>query len=291
LAVKPILTLVRPLDPLLLDILRRIDVATRALGIDYFIVGALARDLILLHVYGKDTGRATRDVDIGIAINDWQKLAQLRANLVESGHFVAQAKVAHRLYYLSPASGLGIPLDLLPFGALEGANATIAWPPDWAIVMNESGFSQAYATRLSLQAANGLRLPVAALPALAVLKLLAWQDRHLQSAKDASDFLLILRLYHDAGNLDRLYEIEPALLQACAFDPEQAGAMLLGKDALVICNHTTADVVRSILADGVLRQRLQDQMNRAMAMGCGAGTLDAVRFLDAFAVGFGMIAN
>ena len=87
----------RPVDSLVLDILRRVHAATRELGIDYFVGGALARDLILLHAFGKDTGRATRDVDVGICIDDWSKLDALKASLSLGGHFSDQRQVAHRL--------------------------------------------------------------------------------------------------------------------------------------------------------------------------------------------------
>ena len=58
----------RPLDGLLLDILRRVDGVARAQKVGYFLGGAMARDVILQHVFGVDTGRATRDVDLGIFI-------------------------------------------------------------------------------------------------------------------------------------------------------------------------------------------------------------------------------
>ncbi len=62
----------RPVDPLLVDILKQVDLVAREQGIDYFVGGAMARDLILQHVFGKDTGRATRDVDFGV----WQDLLE-----------------------------------------------------------------------------------------------------------------------------------------------------------------------------------------------------------------------
>ena len=79
--------------------------------------------------------------------------------------------------------------------------------------------------------AEDLAIPVISLPSLAVLKLIAWCDRHTETANDATDFLLIARRYAAAGNLDRLYETEPELLRAVEFDPDLAGAILLGKDA------------------------------------------------------------
>lgn len=83
----------RPVHSLLVEILRRIDAVAREQGIDYFVGGAMARDLILHHVFGKDTGRATRDVDLGICIDEWHKLAAFKASLVIGGNFTEQEKV------------------------------------------------------------------------------------------------------------------------------------------------------------------------------------------------------
>ncbi len=277
----------RPVDPLLIDILRRVDVVAREQGIDYFVGGALARDLILLHVFGKDTGRATRDVDLGICIDDWGKLDSLKASLIQGGNFTEQSKLAHRLIYRATDTSFGIPLDLLPFGGVERADATIAWPPGMDIVMNAAGFSEARTSALMVEVAERFVVPVTSLPSLAILKLIAWRDRHLETTKDATDFLLIARNYHDAGNADRLYETESALLQATGFDPELAGAMLLGKDAAAICLPSTAQIIETVLTDSQLRQRLIDQILRArLSSGDDASSSRVERYLADFQRGF-----
>jgi len=277
-----------PVDLLLIDILRRVDVVAREQGIDYFVSGALARDLILLHVFGKDTGRATRDVDLGICIDDWGKLDSLKASLIQGGNFTEQAKSAHRLIYRATDTSFGIPLDLLPFGGVENADATIAWPPGMDIVMNVAGFSEACTSALMVEVAERVVVPVTSLPSLAILKLIAWRDRHLETTKDATDFLLIARNYHDAGNTDRLYETESALLQATDFDPEMAGVMLLGKDAAAVCLTVTAQSIESILTNAQLRQRLIDQILRVtLSSGDAASSSRVDRYLDAFHHGFG----
>jgi predicted nucleotidyltransferase len=281
----------RPLDALLLDILRRVDGVARAQNVGYFLGGALARDVILQHVFDKDTGRATRDVDLGIFIDDWHKFAMFKAGLLQDGHFLAQAKIVHRLTYLPPDTsthgGFGIPLDLLPFGGLETTDAQIAWPPDMAVIMNVAGFAEAHASALLVQISADLVIPVTSLPSLAVLKLMAWRDRHLQTGKDATDFLLIVRHYCDAGNVGRLYETESALLHAFDFDSELAGAMLLGKDAQAICRESTAQAVHSLFDSPELKQRLLDQMLRAALLaGDNTGSARTGLFLDAFYRGF-----
>lgn len=283
------LIVTRQLDPVLLDILRKVDTVMVALQVDYYIVGALARDVVLWHVYGINTGRATRDVDIGIAIDNWAMLASIKTILLQTGAFVDQAKVAHRLYYPMPESALRVPLDLLPFGAVASHEGIIEWPPDGAVVMNVSGFADGWAAHCQVGVSNDLQLPVASLPGLAILKLFAWCARHLHSNKDASDLLLLLRHYCDAGNMDRLYEREVLLLEACGFDPVKAGAMLLGKDARALCNAATVNALLHILTEVNLRQRLQDHLNRAASWvdDCD-GVAVGDGFLMAFCGGFGV---
>jgi predicted nucleotidyltransferase len=281
-----IVRLDRPVDSLLLDILRLADGAARELGIDYFVGGALARDLILLHVFGKNTGRATRDVDLGICIDDWNRLDVLRAHLIQSGNFVVQTGIAHRLIYLPSESAFGIPLDLLPYGPIERPDSTIAWPPGKDVVMNVAGFSEARASASMVQIAADLVVPVASLPSLAVLKLIAWHDRHRETPKDATDFLLIARYYADSGNLDRLYETESPLLQATNFDPELAGAMLLGKDAAAVCSTNIAKTVTGILTDGLHRQLIDQLLRATQLAGEDAATTRVEQFVDAFRMGF-----
>ncbi|MBI5329678.1 MAG: nucleotidyl transferase AbiEii/AbiGii toxin family protein [Betaproteobacteria bacterium] len=276
-----------PVEPRLLDILRRVDAVARGQGIDYFVGGALARDLILLHVFGKDTGRATRDVDLGICIDDWSRLDSLKGMLVQGGGFAEQPRIAHRLIYRLAEDAFGIPLDLLPFGGIENADGAIAWPPGMEIVMNVAGFAEACASALMVEVAEDLIVPVTSLPSLAVLKLIAWRDRHPETPKDATDFLLIARYYADAGNYDRLYETESALLQAVDFDPELAGAMLLGKDAAVVCSASTEKTVSNILTDAYLKQRLIDQLLRTtLSSGENSITSRVEQFVGAFLNGF-----
>ena len=74
------------------------------------------------------------------------------------------------------------------------------------VVMSVMGYAEALASALDVHAVNGLIIRVVSIPALAALKLLAWDDRGLQDNKDAQDLLFLLQNYHEAGNSDRMYE-------------------------------------------------------------------------------------
>jgi hypothetical protein len=45
-----------------------IDAEAKRLNIPYLVVGAMARDLVLVHGYGSKIERGTRDVDFGIKV-------------------------------------------------------------------------------------------------------------------------------------------------------------------------------------------------------------------------------
>ncbi|PHV07512.1 hypothetical protein CSQ96_09975 [Janthinobacterium sp. BJB412] len=278
----------RPVDPLLVDILKQVDLVAREQGTAYFVGGAMARDLILQHVFDKDTGRATRDVDFGVCIDAWDKLTAFKAGLTSGGNFAEQENAVHRLIYRQAPSDFGTPIDLLPFGGVENARATIAWPPDMDVILNVAGFADAYTSTLPIEVVPGFFVPVTSLASLAALKLIAWRDRHLKTEKDASDFLLIARYYADAGNLDRLYETEQALLEAAGFELEVAGAALLGKDVAEVCFPETTRQITAMLATPALRQRLVDQMLRHTLLSADADSGRAAQCLDAFQKGFGV---
>ena len=252
----------RPIDSMLREVLTRALRVTGELGVDCFVGGAMARDILLTHVLGQDSIRATRDVDLGIFIGDWDEFSRLKQRLIADGDFVAEEGNAHRLRYRSVR---GVPLDLIPFGAVSSPDQTVAWPPDHEIVLNVAGFEDACASAVVVHLGDGLRVKTCSLPSLAELKLLAWRDRGLANNKDALDFELISGLYGPAQSVDRLYDDEIALLESADFDLELAGAHLLGKDAAAQCSRETALRIREILGDASLRQRLVDQLLRVRA--------------------------
>ena len=272
----------RPVDALLKEVLQQVCDATAALKLEFFVGGAMARDILLTHVFGQKLARATRDVDLGLYVNDWDEFKRLKAQLVRSGHFSEVKDAAQRLYHHSR-----LPLDLIPFGGVATQDQAIAWPPSHDLVLNVAGFADALRSSVMVDLGQGLQVKTCSLPALAVLKLIAWKDRGLENNKDATDFLLIARLYGPAQNEERLYAAETELLQAFDGDPELAGAQLLGRDAAMQCLPDTAQQVEMILTDAVLRQRLSDQLLRAQAGAIqeeGASRME--KLINAFVQGF-----
>lgn len=267
-----------PLTPISLIVLSTLhEIATKHHA-SYFVIGATARDILMTHVFGIDQGRATRDVDFAIALEDWAQFEAIKFAFVSCGNFQPATDAAHRLYFQPERHGAAYPLDLIPFGKVAGAKNTIAWPPDMAVVMNVTGYAEALASAIQVDVGGGLVVNVVSIPALAALKILAWNDRGLEDNKDAQDFLFLLRHYHEAGNNVRLYEDALSITESCGYEIDLAGAALLGYDTRLILEQSTHQAVLAVLDAPSKRDRLTVHMARALNIDSAI----PARFIDQF---------
>ena len=265
-----------PADPSFVRVLRLLNQTARSANCEYFVAGATARDLVLVNVHGLRPGRATRDIDFGIAIESWRQFELLKECLIATREFAADPRMQQRLTFTDRSEGLAIPIDLIPFRGIPSADGTIAWPPSRHIVMNVAGFEEAFRSSVLIEVENGLMVHVVSTPGLALLKLIAWADRGRETSKDASDLYRLLTAYADAGNTDRLYDQEMDLLEAVAFDMELAGAELLGRDVVAICSKPVLDQVRSIVTSEQNRERLVNQMVQTSTYAEAAPAVDRI---------------
>ena len=204
------------------------DLQTAAPDADVMLVGAMARDVLLMHAYEIELPRATADIDIALAARDWAAFHALRDALVASGKFAAKTKTLHKLAYMD----LNIAIDLIPFNGVEDEKGNITWPPDNAEVMSLIGYREARASAITVGLPYDQQLAMVSLPMLAVLKIFAWIERHLtEPRKDARDLDAILSNYLTAGNDDRLYSEAAHLLDSPTYDYDLAGAWMCGRDA------------------------------------------------------------
>jgi predicted nucleotidyltransferase len=269
-----------------LEIMRHVDQVARRLDLRYFVAGALARVILLEHVHGQNPGPATRDVDFGVTVKDWPTFQSLKNELIGTGEFEPAPGIAHRLIYIRSIHHSWI--DLVPFGGIEQEGRMIAWPPDRAVVMNVAGFSEAADAAIEVEIATGLTLAVASLPSLAVLKLITWLDRWPENrGKDAQDFFHILSRYAGAGNMDRLYDSEQDLMARADFDPDLAGAGLLGRDAAQICLPETALLITQLFSDREAFERFTSHILSEVLMDSDSARAETVRrCLDLFITSF-----
>ena len=227
------------------EVVADVEAAAALLGAQVLIVGAFARDLRLLYRHGIPTRRETEDVDIALAMPDWATFETLRARLIESGNFQASGTALQGLRYRS-----GLPLDLVPFGRLETADRTIVWPPHGDTVMDVFGFQEALASADRIVLPQNVQARLISLPALALLKIVCWHDRHYRyPGKDAHDLNLIIRNYLIAGNEERLWYEFVAWTQEEGFDFESAGARMLGHDIRSLLDNAGIERIAAILSE------------------------------------------
>lgn len=214
-----------------------------SLDTPFFLVGATARDMILEQGFGIGSRRATRDIDFGVRVSDWDKFHRLRQALLNSGRF-AETREIQRLRYRGE-----LLVDIVPFGEIANPNREISWPPDQTIVMSTVGFEEAYAAaqRVRVRANPPLEILVASLAGLAIMKIVAWADRPQVRSNDAGDLALVLETYLDAGNYRRLLEQHDDLVAVEDFDYVRAGARLLGRDIARIASLETKAKIQQIL--------------------------------------------
>ena len=227
----------------LLGVLRDVSQVAASLGIPFFVIGATARDIVLDSGFGIQPSRATRDLDLGVQVADWEEFQALAKALVASGKFMSSS-VTQRFFHQKS----GFPVDIVPFGKIAVGKDAISWPPAHEMEMNILGFAEAYVHAWTVRLDNDLEIPFASPVGWALLKIISWNDRDLSArVKDAQDLALILPKYVEAGNVDRLYDEEGDLFQEEGYEFEYAGARLLGRDLAKISPKGTVQAVLEIL--------------------------------------------
>jgi predicted nucleotidyltransferase len=96
-------------------------------GIDFYLVGATARDVWMRGVHDKPPKRATSDIDFGIMIKDSNVFDELKNYLIEVEGFVPYKENAFVLIWKDKTQ-----VDLIPFGELE---------KEGVVTVNGTGFN------------------------------------------------------------------------------------------------------------------------------------------------------
>ncbi|MBW1702067.1 MAG: nucleotidyl transferase AbiEii/AbiGii toxin family protein [Deltaproteobacteria bacterium] len=239
---KQLIDLSGKIDSFLLEIFKEITKVSQTLSIDFFVVGATARDIILEFGYGIPTIRATRDIDFGVQVSNWEEFSRLKEGLIKTGNFTS-TKETQRLKYENV-----LPVDIIPFGKIANQKELFTWPPEHEMEMNVLGFDESYEHSILVRLNTDplLELRFVSLAGLAILKIIAWKDKYPLRKSDAKDLLLLIRNYLAAGNENRLYNEESDIM-VDDFDYERASARLLGRDMAAISYPKTLEAIIEIL--------------------------------------------
>ena len=181
-------------DPSIAEMLKLMETVFREYKIDYYLVGALARDIRLSAHESFAAKRRTKDVDIAVMLDDEEQFYTIKDALLATGHFEKSAYKAIKLVYKG-----GLEVDLLPFGEIENEDRELQLSRHVLLVMDMSGFKEVFPFVDTLTIAEGLSLDVCTLEGLVILKLIANNDNPSRT-KDVTDIEHFLEVYFELNS-------------------------------------------------------------------------------------------
>jgi predicted nucleotidyltransferase len=191
-------------------------------GIDFFLLGAFARDIWTTHLHDIRTQRATKDIDLAILLSKYTEYEELVTYLIDKEGFVSTQNKFRLLFQNR------IPVDMIPFGKIEQAENYDVWSKtDNFKSISTLGLQEAYQNSSIISTENNLEFKATSLEAIVVLKLIAWNDRPEHRARDAKDLAFILENYFDIQ--DNVIFDEHFDLIDNNFDKQVCSARVLGR--------------------------------------------------------------
>ena len=214
-------------------------------------LGATARSLISFDLLGRSPERHTEDVGIAAEVDSWDEFDSLVGKLQRHGKSVHKFIVE------------GTEVDVVPYGGIEQEDRRIVWPDDHE--MNVLGLREAVHTAQVVLLPDGVTIKVPSIPALALLKLLAWEDRHHDDTRDALDLATMIGWYSSEKYVERLYAEDFHVLEKFDYDPPPAGAWILGAHIPALLDDGGITELLRVLDDDVLMGRLARDMKSPRA--------------------------
>jgi predicted nucleotidyltransferase len=240
--------------------LRELANLCRQADVEFLVIGAAARDLVIHSRQRSVPTRATTDIDIAVAVRNDEHFHRLSTRLTRKGRaphtFIAD----------------GVEIDVIPFGGNEVDRAVTFSDGN---VFDATGIAEAHSTALLVHMPQGTEVRVASPAALTALKILAWGERHADNPKDALDLATILTALSEHPFDDEVWDDEEAL-DATDADIFAAASYHYAKIAARPFAHSDGRKVLDILDDPVKRHLLIRQMRNALASD----------LIDAYARGF-----
>lgn len=202
--------------------------------IDFYIIGARARDLWTDHLHL--VKRTTEDVDFCIYIQEYGQFEKLIEDLITKHGFERDKTQPYRFYFQGT-------IDIIPFGKIEKDGEVKFENPPMELSV--------YGTKEAVSDAEIIEggFKVVSLAGLCIMKLIAFNEKPDLRIKDLHDFTFLLRNYGEiAGNL--LFEdAEYEDLIDKNFELQIAAAKILGRqiNSLVAVSPKLLERVKQIL--------------------------------------------
>lgn len=240
-------------NPLLLELLRKLTDSFNKMGREFYVIGATARDIVMQQLLDTESRRRTRDLDIAIAIPDWDTFEEVKQKLIADG-FEKSMDMQQRFFYGD------YELDIVPYGIVAKEDDNIYWPPEEIVAMSVKGFEEVLSEAITVSIDDEFKVKIASLHGLFLLKLNAWLDRNAKTSKDAEDMSFILSNYFMA-NLDR--EIHQEVYDWENFDEYIVGGYWLAHDLVTLLNVNQLNYYKEVI-DGELAKQEESRLVNQM---------------------------
>lgn len=160
-------------------------------GIDFYLVGAVARDAWMSGINKIGPRRTTGDIDFAVLINDKGVYEQLKEYLINEEGFQLAKENAFVLIKDN------MEVDLMPFGAIEDKQSRVTVQGTGYTSIHVPGFKEVYEADLpEINLDGDHTFKFSTLPGIVLLKLLAWDDRPEMRRDDILDISDILRHFY-----------------------------------------------------------------------------------------------
>lgn len=240
------------IDPRTVEALRVVTQVFANDGRSFVLIGAVVPQLLIDLRQGRESSsRSTRDADAVVEVVSWDDFAHLCRRLFQAGFQPGSAP--HELRF-----GEDVRIDLIPFGPGVVEGDRLVWP-ETDRVMSTLGIEEALEYARPEELVPGLSLPVVPIPGLVLLKLVAYQDRPEERARDLIDVVYCFEHYEEHPERSRRFELVGVTAEGQPVRFEEAGAYLLGIEVAKLAKP------RSLIAIGKFLDRIPDEYARAIS--------------------------
>ncbi len=211
--------------PDFLEMLAALERGFAAFHVDFYLVGAVARDIWMTAIHEIPPSRITRDIDFAVFIEDKGTYEKLKRHLIEIEHFQPSKENNFVLLWQGRMQ-----VDLLPFGSIEDENAKVNFDGTGLTSLNMPGFKEIYDSGLpEVELEGEHRFKFCTLPGIVILKLIAWEDRPEIRRDDLKDVLTILSHFFGMYT-DLIYEHHSDLFGNDDFGLDLIAARVMGRE-------------------------------------------------------------
>lgn len=260
-------------DSRLRDVLLAVDDCCLEIGIDFYILGALARDVWFIKEGIAALG--TKDVEFAIMLSDVDQFYQLKDRLIKNHGF---EKTKTNEFVLLNANHMQI--DILPFGQLEVDDGVVV-EGEGLNRIKVNGFKEVYLASVEeVHVLEDKQFKVATLPGIFLLKLIAFDDRPDQRPNDPEDCIQIVQNYFNLQS-DIIYEHHNDLFGNDELTLELISARVIGREMRKTLDQNNALRERTaLILESHITQQEKSTFVLRMASYVYLGTDDCVRYLQ-----------